>query len=101
MESLAFGFESFYSQNMNIQTFSIPTSPSMHDLTSYELFLANIPKGGSKDNPWSFWMIELDKNFLNLLTYDEPPPGRNFQSCITNHALDPWVENPRNEDGSS
>ena len=31
----------------------------------------------------------------------EPPPARNFQSCIRNCGLDPWVENPRNEDGSS
>jgi hypothetical protein len=27
-------------------------------------------KDESKDNPWGRWVVELDKNFLNLLTYD-------------------------------
>ena len=31
----------------------------------------------------------------------EPPPTRNFQSCITNYWLDLWVENPRNKGDSS
>jgi hypothetical protein len=33
-------------------------------------FLQTFQKDESKDNPWSCWVIELDKDFLNLLTYD-------------------------------
>jgi hypothetical protein len=50
-------------------------------------FLQTFQKDESKDNPWSCWVIELDKDFLNLLTYDGTTTSKKLP--ILHHRL--WI----------
>jgi hypothetical protein len=57
--------------------------------------LQTFPKDKSKNNPWGCGVIELDKNFLNLLTYDGITASMTLSILASKvYGLDLWVENP-------
>ena len=103
MKFLALRFEIFYSQKLE-------DSHLLHSYSSIQtwpIFIwsfscKHFQKDESKNNPWGCWVSELDKNLLNLLTYDGTTTNKTLSILASkDHGLDLWVENPRNRGGSS